>query len=67
MDVQRILKIWDDARKKTVERVNIGNVKDEGFLCGEFGVVDASFWPVLWVRIPLLAEPILSPRPSWNR
>ncbi len=23
--------------------------KDEGFLFGKFGIVDAFFWPVLWV------------------
>jgi len=25
--------------------------KDEGFLFGGFGIVDAFYWPVLWVRI----------------
>lgn len=51
-DVARIVEIWGQARKAVVER----GVEDEGFLCGEFGVVDAFFWPVLWVSWFLLCS-----------
>ncbi|KAF2808310.1 putative glutathione S transferase [Mytilinidion resinicola] len=49
-NVKRVLEIWGNARRKTIERANEGGskVKDEGYLCGEFGIVDAFFWPVLW-------------------
>ncbi|KAK2812837.1 hypothetical protein FQN50_001166 [Emmonsiellopsis sp. PD_5] len=49
-EVERILAIWDEARKRTVERLGeLGQLgEDEGFLFGKFGIADAFFWPVLW-------------------
>ena len=49
-DVERVLKIWGESRLRTVKRLGDLGEKDEGFLFGEFGIADAFFWPVLWVR-----------------
>lgn len=52
-EVERLLVIWGGLRKRTIEVLGEGeDGEDGGWLCGEFGVVDAFFWPVLWVRIP---------------
>lgn len=49
-DIQRFLTLWGESRKFTKQRLQeLGN-KDDGFLFGEFGIADAFFWPVLWVR-----------------
>jgi glutathione S-transferase len=48
-EVERMLKLWSEARTRTVERLGELGEKDEGFLFGRFGIADAFFWPVLWV------------------
>ncbi|KAJ5618902.1 glutathione S transferase [Penicillium lagena] len=47
-DIERVLAIWDEARKTTQERLAMLGEVDEGFLFGEFSIADAFFWPVLW-------------------
>ncbi|PMD32924.1 glutamine amidotransferase subunit pdxT, partial [Hyaloscypha variabilis F] len=49
-EIARMLKIWGDARKTTVQRLKkIGDEsEDEGYLFGRFGIADAFFWVVLW-------------------
>ena len=49
-DISRVLELWGGARKKTAARLAELGEDDEGFLFGGFGIVDAFFWPVLWVR-----------------
>lgn len=49
-DVQRILTLLGESRKFTRQRLQELGEKDGGFLFGEFGIADAFFWPVLWVR-----------------
>lgn len=60
-EIKRVLRIWDDARRVTVERLGAGIVgehpsagEDEGFLFGGFSIADAFYWPVLWVCIPFI-------------
>lgn len=48
-EIERILAIWDEARKSTKERLAVLGEVDEGFLFGAFSIADAFFWPVLWV------------------
>lgn len=48
-EVERMLKLWSEARTRTVKRLTELGAKDEGFLFGGFGIADAFFWPVLWV------------------
>jgi len=51
-DIERILKIFDNARTVTKQAATDGaDVKDDGFLFGEFGIADAFYWPVLWVSL----------------
>jgi glutathione S-transferase len=47
-DIKRVLELWSNARKVTKDRLG---AEDEGFLFGKFGIADAFFWPVLWVRV----------------
>ncbi|KAE8312472.1 hypothetical protein BDV41DRAFT_588955 [Aspergillus transmontanensis] len=47
-EVERLLVIWDNARRTTTARLAELNEKDEGFLFGSFSIADAFFWPVLW-------------------
>jgi glutathione S-transferase len=49
-DINRMLGLWDEARKATKERLAILGEADEGFLFGGFSIADAFFWPVLWVN-----------------
>jgi len=49
-DIKRVLQLWDNARKTTITRMKELGEVDEGFLFGNFGIADAFFWPVLWVR-----------------
>jgi glutathione S-transferase len=49
-DVERVLRLWGESRLKTIKRLGELGEKDEGFLFGGFGIADAFFWPVLWVR-----------------
>jgi glutathione S-transferase len=51
-DINRMLALWDGARKATKERLAILGEADEGFLFGGFSIADAFFWPVLWVSHP---------------
>ncbi|KAJ5152218.1 glutathione S transferase [Penicillium capsulatum] len=44
----KMLRLWDEARKNTKERLAILGEADEGFLFGGFSIADAFFWPVLW-------------------
>jgi hypothetical protein len=44
-----MLVLWGEARKTAAARLELVGEKDEGFLFGGFGIVDAFFWPVLWV------------------
>ncbi|KKY27704.1 putative glutamine amidotransferase subunit pdxt [Phaeomoniella chlamydospora] len=46
-DIKRVLELWGNARKRTEKRMRELGEKDEGFLFGKFGIVDAFFWPVL--------------------
>jgi hypothetical protein len=60
-EIERMLTLWSDARKFTVERLKkVGKEdEDEGFLFGKFGIADSFFWPVLWVGsafIPVACE-----------
>jgi glutathione S-transferase len=54
-EIERLLALWGDARKSTVERLKtLGQEsEDEGFLFGKFGIADSFFWPVLWVCLSL--------------
>lgn len=47
-EIEKMLKLWDTARKGTKERLAALGEADEGFLFGGFSVADAFFWPVLW-------------------
>ncbi|KAK5795936.1 hypothetical protein VI817_005221 [Penicillium citrinum] len=47
-EVQRMLALWDEARKATKERLSQLGETDDGFLFGGFSIADAFFWPVLW-------------------
>ncbi|PGH35520.1 hypothetical protein GX50_01622 [[Emmonsia] crescens] len=47
-EVERILMIWADSRRKTTERLKLLGEADDGFLFGKFGIVDSFYWPVLW-------------------
>ncbi|KAE8160021.1 hypothetical protein BDV40DRAFT_314274 [Aspergillus tamarii] len=47
-EIERLLVIWDNARRMTTARLAELNEKDEGFLFGSFSIADAFFWPVLW-------------------
>jgi glutathione S-transferase len=51
-EIERLFTLWTEARRFTVRRLRVvgQQEKDNGFLFGAFGVVDALFWPVLWVR-----------------
>lgn len=48
-EIERLLRLWKNARRETVKRLEELGESDEGFLFGRFGIVDAFFWPVLWV------------------
>ena len=50
-EIKRMLTLWGDSRKATVERLKKVGLEgeDEGFLFGKFGIADAFFWVVLWV------------------
>lgn len=48
-EIERILAIWDEARKAAKERLAALGEVDKGFLFGGFSIADAFFWPVLWV------------------
>ncbi|THC97526.1 hypothetical protein EYZ11_003006 [Aspergillus tanneri] len=47
-EVERLLVIWDKARRATKSRLEELGEKDDGFLFGGFSIADAFFWPVLW-------------------
>lgn len=53
-EIARMLTVWGDSRKATVERLKKTEMEseDEGFLFGKFGIADAFFWVVLWVSSP---------------
>ena len=57
-DVERVLRLWGESRLKTIKRLGELGEKDEGFLFGGFGIADAFFWPVLWVRDFLEAQQV---------
>ncbi|PVU86156.1 hypothetical protein BB559_006630 [Furculomyces boomerangus] len=56
VDLKRIYELWNSCRKQFLQTRNSatlgesaqGNVKDEGFLFGEYGIVDAFFTPVVF-------------------
>lgn len=48
-EIQKMLRLWDTARKGTKERLAALGEADEGFLFGGFSIADAFFWPVLTV------------------
>jgi glutathione S-transferase len=50
-DIDRMLQLWGESRLRTSKRLRELGEVDSGFLFGEFGIADAFFWPVLWVRI----------------
>ncbi|KAB8069301.1 hypothetical protein BDV29DRAFT_161565 [Aspergillus leporis] len=47
-EIERLLAIWDSARRTAKARLAELKEKDEGFLFGSFSIADAFFWPVLW-------------------
>ncbi|RJE20536.1 hypothetical protein PHISCL_07129 [Aspergillus sclerotialis] len=47
-EIERLLALWDNARRFTKARLAEINEKDGGFLFGEYSIADAFFWPVLW-------------------
>lgn len=49
-EAERLLALWDGCRAKTAQKLQELGEQDEGFLFGSFGIADAFFWPVLWVR-----------------
>ena len=49
-EVKRMLTLWSEGRIRTTKRLKELGEKDKGFLFGGFGIADAFFWPVLWVR-----------------
>ena len=49
-EIQKMLSLWDTARKGTKEHLAALGEADEGFLFGGFSIADAFFWPVLTVR-----------------
>lgn len=53
-DARDLVELWSQLRELTVHRLaSLGKSdEDDGFLCGKFGIVDAFFWPVLWVSFP---------------
>lgn len=69
-EIQRVLRIWDEARRMTRERLGLGlglgpghggkgkgaedEDEDEGFLFGGFSIADAFYWPVLWICLRFL-------------
>jgi glutathione S-transferase len=57
-EIERILFLWDQSRTKTAQKLKELGEQDEGFLFGKFGIADAFFWPVLWVR-KTFSHPIL--------
>ncbi|OAX84243.1 hypothetical protein ACJ72_01383 [Emergomyces africanus] len=72
-EIQRILVIWADARRKTIERLKALGEVDNGFLFGNFGIADSFYWPVLWrfrtYNLPLTTaapEAILWMKTMWN-
>ncbi|KGO78505.1 Glutathione S-transferase/chloride channel, C-terminal [Penicillium italicum] len=48
VEIARLFRIWDSARKATTERLAVLGEIDEGFLFGGFSIADAFFWPILW-------------------
>ncbi|PWA01798.1 hypothetical protein BB558_002080 [Smittium angustum] len=55
-DLKRIYELWNSCRKQFLQTRNSptlgesaqGNVKDEGFLFGEYGIIDAFFTPIVF-------------------
>ncbi|RFU34684.1 hypothetical protein B7463_g1656, partial [Scytalidium lignicola] len=47
-EIERMLKLWGDSRKRTIGILKASGEEDEGYLFGSFGIADAFFWPVLW-------------------
>ncbi|QSS49913.1 glutamine amidotransferase subunit pdxT [Histoplasma capsulatum var. duboisii H88] len=47
-EIELILAVWADARRKTTARLKALGEADDGFLFGKFGIVDSFYWPVLW-------------------
>ncbi|OJD15076.1 hypothetical protein AJ78_04647 [Emergomyces pasteurianus Ep9510] len=72
-EIERILVIWADARRKTTERLKILGETDNGFLFGKFGIADSFYWPVLWrfrtYNLPLTTaapEAVMWMKTMWN-
>jgi glutathione S-transferase len=57
-EIDRILFLWDQSRAKTAQKLKELGEQDEGFLFGKFGIADAFFWPVLWVRKAFSPYPV---------
>lgn len=49
-EAERALSLWHQARTKTAQRLKELGEEDEGYLFGKFGIADAFYWPLLWVR-----------------
>lgn len=49
-EAERALYLWHEARTKTAQRLKELGEEDEGYLFGKFGIADAFYWPILWVR-----------------
>lgn len=58
-EIERLLAIWDEARKATKHRLESLGEDDGGFLFGKFSIADAFYWPVLWVcsSLPIFIRP----------
>ena len=53
-EIEKMLALWADSRKKTAAKLKELSHEDEGFLFGKFSIADAFFWPVLWVCVVVL-------------
>ncbi|EEP82614.1 predicted protein [Uncinocarpus reesii 1704] len=63
VEVERVLALWGELRRETARRLGELGGEDGGFLCGEFGIVDSFFWPVLW-RFRSYGLPLVSATPE---
>jgi glutathione S-transferase len=68
-EVERAFSLWHEARTKTAQRLKELGEEDEGYLFGKFGIADAFYWPLLWVRTRLfwLYFSPLNHNATWNR
>lgn len=68
-EAERALYLWHEARTKTAQRLKELGEEDEGYLFGKFGIADAFYWPILWVRKHFLSLyfKLLNYKSTYNR